>query len=332
MAFIRRCLPQLFRKPLRPLQLAVASRCKATAARDWDGLRQQLDHDGFVIIRNVLDNTLVGELQSHVDYLTEKYPTIPTEHWHHCIMRNDAFWVRVCADHRLVEIAQELAPFLQRSPGVALFSSHYFNKLPRTGKAVLWHQDGSYWPLRPMDVITLWLAVDHSNRHNGCLKVVRGTHRSELQDLQEDRTGNNVLGSATHTDADINSDDIVHLELAPGDVSVHHPNIIHASDPNTSDTRRCGLTLRYMSSTTQCLEPTQPVMMMAGDKVAGVNEYRSWPKYRDGYDMPFQGSDAWNATRRTEAHDEPFFERTDYADIEDEIVAEVEAFVRELGG
>lgn len=94
-----------------------------------------------------------------------------------------------------------------------------------------WHQDGAYWPLEPMNVITLWLAVDRSDRDNGCLKVVRGTHKDTLkvraaagqnreatasaaaahasltgphprQSLQ--KSADNVLGSSTHTNDDIN--------------------------------------------------------------------------------------------------------------------------------
>lgn len=74
----------------------------------------------------------------HVAFLQRRYAGVPTEHLHHHIMRNDAFWVRVCSDPRLLDIAQVFAPFL--SEGVGLFSSHYFLKQPGTGMPVLWHQ------------------------------------------------------------------------------------------------------------------------------------------------------------------------------------------------
>ncbi len=67
------------------------------------------------------------------------------------------------------------------------------------------------------------------------------------------KTAGNVLGSATHTDADIDPRDVVYLELNPGDVSIHHPNIVHASEANKSNRRRCGLTIRYIAPTTKCL-------------------------------------------------------------------------------
>lgn len=251
-------------------------------------------------------------------------------------MRNDPFWVRVCSDSRLLDLAQAMAPDFLGSGDIALFSSHYFKKEPKTGMKVLWHQDGSYWPLRPMNVLTLWLAVDESNAANGALQVIPGTHAQELADLQEDRSVKNVLGSATHKDEDIAAHGwggrVTTLELAPGDVSIHHPNIVHGSEPNTSNTRRCGLTIRYISTGTQCFDPEQPVMLMRGKAQPGVNVYRSWPKYRPGYDMPFRGADQWNAIRYVNPQDEAFFQRTDYDAIEKEITDGLNTFIDKLGG
>ncbi|CAF4425639.1 unnamed protein product, partial [Adineta steineri] len=52
----------------------------------------QYHRDGFVILRNVIDDHLIKECQQHVDFLRNKYPAIPGEHLHHPIMRNDPFW------------------------------------------------------------------------------------------------------------------------------------------------------------------------------------------------------------------------------------------------
>ena len=72
---------------------------------------------------------------------------------------------------------------------------------------------------------------------------------------------------------------------------------------------------------------------MRGEPVAGVNTYRSWPAYRPGYDMGFEGAAAWNASRRIGTPEcEAFFARTDFEVIDQELVAEVEEFVAALGG
>ncbi|CAF0970821.1 unnamed protein product [Rotaria sp. Silwood1] len=302
-------------------------------ADTYSHLVDQYHTDGFVILRNVIDARLVEECQKHVEFLQSKFPSIPGEHLHHPIMRNDPFWVRLVSDPRLLDLATIFgSPFIEPNGGIALFSSHYFCKPAKTGMKVLWHQDGSYWPLKPMNVLTMWLAVDDSDTENGCLRVIRGSHRGELSKLKDDVTVENVLGSYTHRDEDIDKDKVVDIILKPGDVSIHHPNIIHGSEANTSDRRRCGLTIRYIAPTTQCLNAKQPVMMMRGSPVEGINHYRSWPKYRHGYDFPFDGCEQWNDRRRVEPDDESYFERTDYARMNQEIEDEVLGFIVQLGG
>ncbi|UJR32720.1 hypothetical protein I4U23_020179 [Adineta vaga] len=219
-------------------------------ADQYSQLVEQYHRDGYVILRNVIDDQLIKECQAHIDFLQKKYPTIPGEHFHHPIMRNDPFWIRLVSDQRLLDLAAIFGePFIKPNDGIALFSSHYFSKPPKTGMAVLWHQDGAYWPLKPMNVLTMWLAVDRSDSENGCLRVIRGSHRQDLTTLKEDVSVSNVLGSYTHRDEDINPNDIVDIILEPGDISIHHPNIIYGSNANTSDRRRCGLTIRYFKDT-----------------------------------------------------------------------------------
>ena len=320
--------------PLAPLSAARRALLSTGVSAPYAPLAAQYAREGYAVARQVLDPQLVGEMHEHVSWLQRRYPGIPTEHLHHQIMRNDAFWCRVVSDPRLLDLAAAFSPFL--ADGIAVFSSHYFAKPPRSGMRVLLHQDGSYWPLKPMDVCTLWIAVTPSNRENGCLQVIAGTHTEGLAELKQDRSVRNVLGSATHTDEDIAragwTSRIVPLELAAGDVSIHHPNIVHGSDANTSPHPRIGLTVRYISTRTQCLDPEQPVMLMRGDAVPGVNSYRSWAPYRPGFDMPFAGAAAWGDRRRVVAEDEGFFARTDYDAQVAEVRAGLEAFVDKLGG
>lgn len=224
--------------------------------------------------------------------------------------------------------------------GVALFSSHYFCKDPGSTQAVLWHSDGSYWPqLEPMDkVATLWLAIDSSDRENGCLRVVPGSHRWPLRSLTDDTSESNVLGSRTHSDDEIDESEVVDLELAPGDVSMHHPSLIHGSLPNRSTRRRCGLTIRYMTADTHCTDQDQPVMMMRGSPHAGTpNAYRSWPAFRGQEDREayyaFEGCDEWNDGRRREGDaEEEYLLRTPVDQLHGEVKAGLESFVRGLGG
>lgn len=67
-----------------------------------------------------------------------------------------------------------------------------------------------------MNVITMWLAVDDSDTENGCLRVIRGSHKHGLGTLKDESTVDNVLGSYTHRDEDIDPSNVVDIVLKAG--------------------------------------------------------------------------------------------------------------------
>lgn len=130
---------------------------------------------------------------------------------------------------------------------VVCWGTHYFCKLPGDGKAVAWHQDASYWPLTPSKTVTAWLAIDDADRANGCMKVVPGTHRLgplKFRDSKPDE--NNVLWQTIDDPERYGTPE--YFELRAGEISLHADLLVHGSEPNTSDRRRCGLTMRYAST------------------------------------------------------------------------------------
>lgn len=126
---------------------------------NWQALKAQYETDGYAIFRNVVDADLVREASAHIDWLIAKHPDMRPEKLWHTLVVTDPFWVRLVSDPRLLDLGQ-----LFLGPNLALLASHYIAKPPFEGLPVLMHQDGSYWPLDPMEVITLWLAVDHSGQ------------------------------------------------------------------------------------------------------------------------------------------------------------------------
>jgi phytanoyl-CoA hydroxylase len=243
---------------------------------------ESYERDGYAIFRNVLDAELIREASEHVEWLQRKHPDIRPEKLDWFLVLNDPFWVRLVADDRLLDIAEKFI-----GPNIALFASHYFAKPSHDGLPVLWHQDGSYWPLDPCEVVTLWLAVDDSTPENGCLRVIPGTHTLAFQEHVKDTSVENVLSSGI---AGVDERSVVDVILKAGDVSVHHPNLIHGSDANTSDRRRCGLTIRYIPTSTRITKPIGAPFLLRGAAVPGINAYRAHPDYREGEHFPFRGA------------------------------------------
>jgi ectoine hydroxylase-related dioxygenase (phytanoyl-CoA dioxygenase family) len=255
---------------------------------DLRGLPERYEKEGYVIVRQAIDQDLAREAEAHVHWLLKENPGVRPEQLHHHLAVGDPFWIRLVSDSRLVDIAQQFV-----GPDVALFATHYICKPPRDGHPVLWHQDGSYWPLDPMEVITLWLAVSDSTVENGCMRVIPGTHRKPLEDHRRRDDVASVLGSSLDP-AHVDESQAVDLVLRAGDVSIHHPNIFHGSDANTSDRWRMGLTIRYIPTTTRITTPgAGSPFLLRGKAVPGVNEYLTRPAYVEGRHFPFRDADRW---------------------------------------
>jgi len=126
--------------------------------------------------------------------------------------------------------------------------------------------------------------------------VLPATQNMELQKMHRRTDVANVLNSAI-ADEFVDESAAVDVVLAAGDVSIHHPNVIHGSDANTSPHWRRGLTIRYIPTTTEILHPGPDAwpscFHLRGEIVPGINAYRPFPKYSPETSIRFRGCESW---------------------------------------
>jgi ectoine hydroxylase-related dioxygenase (phytanoyl-CoA dioxygenase family) len=111
---------------------------------------------------------------------------------------------------------------------------------------VLWHQDGLPWQtlFGITEAVTLWVALDSADAGNGGLAVVPRSHLMPAQPLRPNVDRPSVFG--LEIDPSLVEEELaVNLDLEPGDVSAHHPSLIHGSGPNVSGRPRRSLAVRY---------------------------------------------------------------------------------------
>lgn len=151
------------------------------------------------------------------------------------------------------EVVDIVEPLL--GPDIILFSTHFICKPQGDGRRVPWHEDSAYWRklLDPMEVVTVWLAIDESTVKNGCMYVIPRSHntgRKGFSDYEEVDTSKSVFG--TEIIPTQRKDQLaVPCELQPNHCSLHDARTQHGSPPNTSTKRRCGWTLRFIPATTR---------------------------------------------------------------------------------
>ena len=204
---------------------------------------QQYNDKGYVFPIDIFSPTEIESIRSYFDNLLPKalqagWNSYELTNWHkHC----QGVW-DIVTDSRIIDIMEDML-----GDTVILRHSHFFAKLPGDGMRVSWHQDASYWPITPSKVVSAWLAIDDSDLGNGAMQVIPGSHLNaqvEFRDSAEDER--NVLNQ-TVEDPEQHGDPPVALELKAGQISLHSDWVLHGSDPNESDRRRCGLAMRYLS-------------------------------------------------------------------------------------
>jgi len=135
-------------------------------------------------------------------------------------------------------------------PDIMLWSSSFFIKEPGSKSYVSWHQDSTYWGLKPQDIVTAWLSFTPSNTSNGCMRVIPGSHCRGQSDHKDTFANDNLLSRGQEIEVDISNEKVVDLVLEPGEMSLHHVRIFHGSNSNDSNAIRIGFAIRYIPAYT----------------------------------------------------------------------------------
>ena len=210
--------------------------------------------DGFIVPEFRLPEARVEDLRNALDRLIADNPTVRPERLVSAHVeggagegvRGAAAFLDLARDPDIVDYVEQLI-----GPDIILWGCQVFCKPPLDGMEVPWHQDGQYWPIRPLATCTVWVALDSSDRENGCLKVIPGSHRSGAVYVHEPDAREDIVLSQRLLEGQFDIGAAQHVELQPGAMSIHDVYLIHGSDPNRSDRRRAGVALRYMPATSR---------------------------------------------------------------------------------
>lgn len=146
-------------------------------------------------------------------------------------------------------------------PDILIHSSTIFTKYAHDEKFVSWHQDSHYWGLSEPRLVSAWVALTDSTIDNGCLRVLPGTHTRAFEHLEEPQQANILSRGQTVT---VNVDQAIDIVLRAGQMSFHHANLVHGSNPNTSTGPRIGVAVRYVATAVQQKKPHIPVILARG--------------------------------------------------------------------
>jgi hypothetical protein len=263
---------------------------------------QHYHTEGYVVPRWRLPPARVAGLQAALEELLRRNPGVRPEKLVSAHLEGSAApgaadngeGVRGVRDFLELAMDPEIVELVSGVIGehVILWGCHVFCKPAGEGYETPWHQDGHYWPIRPLATCTAWVALEPSTRENGCLRVIPRSHAGHrlfdhLHEEREDLTLNQRLSFA-HTPGGFDEASAADLELEPGQMSLHDVYMIHGAAANRSAQRRTGVALRYMPSSSvfeRQLRPVdgksgvpvdfarRPIWLLKGRDLSGRNDF-----------------------------------------------------------
>ena len=201
------------------------------------------EREGLVVPEFRLAKEFVERIRAKAESFIAGHPELDPDYTP-SIIEHDPDWLEFARDRTLLDCVEHVI-----GPDIILWGSALFCKTAHGGKATPWHQDGRYWPIRPLATCTVWIAFDEVTTGNGCMRYVPGSHLERRifpheVDESDEITLNQVVRN--RSEADAHARDVV---LSPGMFSIHDAYLIHGSNRNDSGKRRGGLVFRFMPST-----------------------------------------------------------------------------------
>ncbi len=198
-------------------------------------------------------------------------------------MDEEFIW-QMAADPRVIDAISSCM-----GEDVMLLSTHFFCKYPDPAntKYVAWHQDITYWGLEPPEAHTAWIAVDDADMENGCMEVIPGSHHNGIATHGTSESTDNLLSIHQEIPDDlVDSSKAVPIELTAGQASIHDGQLFHASRPNRSDRRRCGLTVRFIPPEARQVQVNSTGQKWQPILVKGEDRFNHYPLTRTPFALP----------------------------------------------
>ena len=149
---------------------------------------------------------------------------------------------------RRPDITDAVAQIL--GPDLLVLDCPFFIKEANSTSFVSWHQDLHYWGLQGDQEVTAWVALSEASSASGCMRFVAGSHHQRVEHA-DTFADDNLLTRGQEVQIEVDESTATDVELTPGQASLHHGQVFHASHPNRTAERRIGLAIRYVATAMQ---------------------------------------------------------------------------------
>ncbi|MFC4779513.1 phytanoyl-CoA dioxygenase family protein [Paenibacillus sp. GCM10023252] len=212
--------------------------------------------NGFVQIDGILSPDEVNELREHLAEVmgADQGHSVSTDKqggaYYNVLNQRVNTWrdhggmARFVMSRRLADAAKQLAGF----PNTRLFHDHALFKMPHDSKPTPWHQDLPYWPMNERGAMSIWIALDDVDEHNGCMMFIPKSQRIRNLKHVDLIQPHDIFSEEGAAEADRNKAVIVRMKA--GSCTFHDGLTFHYAHANNSDRPRRALAIIYMADGT----------------------------------------------------------------------------------
>ncbi len=199
---------------------------------------KQYEDEGYVSPINIFSKDKAKEIRNEIELIEKKIPMELEKSGRYNAHLISPLLDAVTHNSKILDSVQSLIGM-----NILVCGTTLFIKNPNEKGFVSYHQDAKYIGLEPHNWVTAWVAITDSNEKNGCMRMWSGSHKDDLKEHDQKFNKGNLL-TRGQTVKNVPQEETTPLILEAGQMSLHHPKVVHGSDLNRSNDRRIGFVIQ----------------------------------------------------------------------------------------
>ena len=221
---------------------------------------QEYNDNGYVAPIEVLTKDQAFEIRKEIENIEARWPDELKGVGRNYVHMISPILDEVCHNSKMLDAVESII-----GKNILICGTTLFIKNPYEKGFVSFHQDATYIGLEPHNWVTAWLAITDANEENGCMRMWSGSHKANIRHHEQKYDEGNLL-TRGQTVENVPLDKTTPLVLKAGQMSLHHPTIVHGSGLNKSNDRRIGFVVQsYIGSNVNQVLGKMYVQQARGD-------------------------------------------------------------------
>ena len=200
-------------------------------------LKQYRD-EGFVSPINIFKSQKAKDIRNEIELIENKIPGELEKSGRYNAHLISPLLDEVTHNSKILNAVESLI-----GKNILVCGTTLFIKNPNKKGFVSYHQDAKYIGLEPHNWVTAWVAITDSNEKNGCMRMWSGSHKDDLKEHDQKFNEGNLL-TRGQTVKSVPKEKTTPIILKAGQMSLHHPAVVHGSEQNKSNDRRIGFVIQ----------------------------------------------------------------------------------------